>query len=103
MEKAAANHEQNLEKVNKKLEREKETNAKLQDRMKNVDQMKEQNEKLMSKIKLLESDVEKYMNEAIEQKSQVVKVEETWKTKYHKLEGESMKWKIKAEEYEVSN
>ena len=57
----------------------------------------------MSKIKLLESDVEKYMQDAIEQKSQVVKVEETWKTKYHKLEGESMKWKIKAEEYEVSN
>lgn len=37
MEKAAANHEQNLEKANKKLEREKETNAKLQERMKNLD------------------------------------------------------------------
>ena len=66
MEKAAANHEQNLEKANKKLEREKETNAKLQERMRNLDQMKEQNEKLTSKIKLLESDVEKYMNDAIE-------------------------------------
>ena len=103
MEKAAANHEQNLEKVNKKLEREKETNAKLQERMKNLDQMKDQNEKLTSKIKLLEQDVEKYMKDALEQKSMVVQVEETWKTKYHKLEGESMKWKIKAEEYEVSN
>ena len=72
--------------TNKKLESEKEMNSKHQER-----------------IKQLESDVEKHMKEAIEQKSQVVKVEETWKTKYSSLEGESLKWKIKAEEYEVSN
>ena len=37
MEKAHTNHEQNLEKVNQKLEREKETNAKLLEKCKNMD------------------------------------------------------------------
>ena len=45
MERAAQSHDQSIERLNKKLEREKEQNAKLQERIKSIDQMKEQSDK----------------------------------------------------------
>ena len=48
MEKAAANHELNIEKVNKKTEKEKESNAKLKERIAKLEQAKDENSSLQS-------------------------------------------------------
>ena len=75
MEKGDAQHNQNLEKVNKKHEKEKETIVQLQKKIVKLEQAGEDKNRLQQQITLLQSDVEKYQKEVRHAQTKTAEVE----------------------------
>ena len=75
MEKGDAQHNQNLEKVNKKHEKEKETIVQLQKKIVKLEQAGEDKSRLQQQITLLQSDVEKYQKEVRHAQTKTAEVE----------------------------
>ena len=75
MEKGDAQHNQNLEKVNKKHEKEKETIVQLQKKIVKLEQAGEDKSRLQQQITLLQSDVEKYQKEVRYAQTKTAEVE----------------------------